>query len=475
MTDERTADPLERPTEPPLDPRRIRSFLGLVLGRLGPRAFGAVAGIFLALLVAEHTESLLMVTLALTAHRIVTWAAFPIAGRMSDRSQSGLGRRVPYMAGGLIVSGVCTALFTHADSFWQLVVLLMVTRIAFVAYTVPAAAITPEAFGKSRWARAGVAVTILGTVVGLSIRVTAIATWDQNDPTTWAASYYLSAAYIVFAGLAIALLVREVPAAKQLVKDHPTERFRVTMHSMLAAPNAKPLIAGLLLSVASGGAFNRGYPIYARDVLGAGGDALAAAGLWSAVLGIASVPFAILLSAKLSRKTNVLLASLSGGGAALAHLWVTDLWQSVALFSASSMFFIAAAIGLVPLYLQVIPRRGGLGERIGVMFAPILLAGMVAAFLAGFAYDFIIQDYRVIWIPTALFAFAAGLSYLPLKIPAHAKRADPAHGWKLLAGLLWGQKEGRELFRGDIDHHEADGAALIELVSDELNPYMERF
>jgi Na+/melibiose symporter-like transporter len=477
MTDERTIDPLDAVPNVDnvrLDPVRIRSFIGLSLGRLGPRAFGAVAGIFLALLVAERTDSLLMVTFALTAHRIVTWIAFPLAGRMSDRSHMSIGRRVPYMGGGLIVAGVCTALFTHATSFWALVGLLMITRLAMVAYTLPSAAITPEAFGRSRWVRAGVAVTVLGAVVGLSIRLTAIATWKQDDPSTWATSYYLSAAYIVFAGLAIVLLVREVPAAKELVKDHPTERFRDTMRSVLEAPNAKPLLWILLLSTAAGGAFSRAYPIYARDVLGAGGDALSAAGIWGTVLGVIVFPFSLLLAANLSRKHNVFWAAITGGGTALAHLWVTHLWQSVVLGAFSGIFLGAAGLALAPMYLQIIPRRGGLGERIGVGFAPILLSGMFAAFLAGFAYDVVVHDYRVIWIPTAVFSFGPAIALLAMKVPAHAKHADIRHGWSVLKRILWGKKEGRELFRGDIDHHEADGAALIELVADELNPYVDR-
>jgi Na+/melibiose symporter-like transporter len=466
--------PAAAPEEPKLDPARVRSFIGLSLGRLGPRAFGAVAGIFLALLVAERTESLLMVTFALTAHRIVTWIAFPLAGRMSDRSHMSMGRRVPYMGGGLIVAGVCTALFTHADSFWALVGLLMITRLAMVAYTLPSAAITPEAFGRSRWVRAGVAVAVLGGIVGLSIRLTAIATWNQDDPSTWSTSYYLSAAYIVFAGLAIVLLVREVPAAKELAKDHPTERFRATLRSVLEAPNAAPLLWTLLCSVAAGGAFSRAYPIYAEDVLGAGGDALSAAGIWSALLGIVLFPLSLVLAAKLSRKHNLFWAAITGGGTAVAHLWVTDLWQSVVLGAFSGIFLVASSITLAPMYLQILPRKGGLAERIGVGFAPILIAGMVAAFLTGFAYDVVVEDYRVIWIPTAIFSFGAGLPLLWMKIPAYAKHADLKHGWLTVKRLLWGKKEGRELFRGDIDHHEADGAALIELVADELNPYIDR-
>jgi maltose/moltooligosaccharide transporter len=462
------------PSEPKLDPRRVRSFIGLSLGRLGPRAFGAVAGVFLALLVAERTDSLLMVTFALTAHRIVTWIAFPLAGRMSDRSHMSMGRRVPYMGGGLIVAGVCTALFPHAQNFWALVALLMITRLAMVAYTLPSAAITPEAFGRSRWVRAGVAVAILGGVVGLSIRLTAIATWKQDDPSTWATSYYLSAGYIIFAGLAIVLLVREVPAAKELLKDHPTERFRDTMRSVLEAPNARPLLWILLLSTAAGGAFSRAYPIYVDKVLGAGGDELSAAGIAGALLGAVLFPLSLVLAARLSRKHNVFWAAVTGGLTALAHLWVNALWQSVVLFALSGVFLGAASIALAPLYLQILPRRGGLGERIGVGFAPILLSGLIAAFLAGFAYDVVVHDYRVIWIPTAVFSFGPLIALLWVRIPAHAKHADLRHGWAILKRNLWGKKEGRELFRGDIDHHEADGAALIELIADELNPYIDR-
>lgn len=468
------AQPAVTSDEPKLDPRRVRSFVGLSLGRLGPRAFGAVAGIFLALLVAERTSSLLMVTFALTAHRIVTWIAFPFAGRLSDRSHMSMGRRVPYMGGGLIVAGVCTALFTHADSFWGLVALLMVTRLAMVAYTLPSAAITPEAFGRSRWVRAGVAVAILGGIVGLSIRLTAIATWNQDDPSTWATSYYLSAAYIVFAGIAIVLLVREVPAARELAKDHPTERFRETLRSVLEAPNARPLLWTLLCSVAAGGAFSRAYPIYAEEVLGAGGDALSAAGIWSAILGIVLFPVSFVFAAKLSRKHNLFWAAVTGGGTAVAHLWVTQLWQSVVLGAFSGIFLVASSLSLAPMYLQILPRKGGLAERIGVGFAPILIAGMVAAFLTGFAYDVVVEDYRVIWIPTAVFSFGAGVPLFWLRIPAHAKRVDLKHGWNVLRRNLWGKKQGRELFRGEIDHHEADGAALIELVADELNPYIDR-
>jgi MFS family permease len=473
---ERVDEPLAEPVSPELDRRRVRSFLGLVLGRLGPRAHGAVAGIFLALLVAEHTDSLFLVTFALTAHRLITWIAHPIAGRWSDRSDTPIGRRVPYMAGGLLIAGVCTAVYTRASSFWMLVALLVVARLALVGYNLPAAAVTPEAFGNSRWLRAGVAVAIGGLVVGLSIRLTVLATWDQEDPSTWTTSYYLAAGYIVFAGLAILVLVREAPGTRRLAREKRSVDLRETVRSVLAMPNAKVLLAALLLADAAGGAFDRAYPIYARDMLGAGGDALAGAGIATAALGICSFPIAWWLAGRIPRAQTSLLAGVTAAISAIAHLYITEMWQSVVLLAASSMFFIATAISLAPLYLHILPRRGGLGERLGVILAPFLLSGMFAGFFSAILFDVLVHDYRAVWIPTAVFGLAGALVIVfGLRGPEGRDRAHPGRMFSTLRKLLWGRrKEQRQLFRGELADHEVDGTALLELVADELNPYTQR-
>jgi Na+/melibiose symporter-like transporter len=462
-------------TEPALDPRRVRTLVGLILGRLGPRAFGAVAGIFLALLVAQHTESLIAVTFALTAHRIVTWLAFPLTGRISDRSSTTLGRRVPYMALGLLVGGICTALLVRTTSYWQLVGVLMVARLAFVAYIVPSAAVTPEAFGNKRWLRAGVVVTVGGVIVGISIRVTALATWEQSDPSTWAPAYYLSAAYIVFAALATLLLVREAPVPVKTARNRSRRDSLATARSALEQPNAKPLLAGILLAIASGGAFDRAYPIYAEQVLGAGGDSLAAGGIATAVLSCAAFPVSWVISHRISRRNTALWAGITGAAAAIAHLFVTEFSQSVVIGVASQIFLVAAVLALAPFYLRILPREGGLGERIGVIFSPVLLAGMVASFATGAIYDFLVEDYRVIWIPTAVFSLASGITiWAGLRGPEGRERSHPGRMFKTLRKLLWGRGEDRQLFRGELAEHEVDGTVLLELVSDELNPYSQR-
>lgn len=457
-----------------IDPRRLRSLVGLTLARLGPRARGAVSGTFLTLLVGEQTKSLFAVTFALVVHRAITWLANPIAGRLSDRSETPIGRRVPYMVAGLLGTGACVAFVTHANSYWALVALLIGARLAYVVYYVPSAAVTPETFGSSRWVRALAVVGIGGLVVGTSIRVTVLATWNQDDPTTWAPAYYLAAAYIAFAALAIVLLVREAPSAQRLAKraqhdHHPLAGVR----SVLAAPNAKVLLLAVCLALASGGAFERVYPLWVRDVLGGGGRELAIQWFAEGPLLVLSLPLAWLLATKVSVKTTAVLAGLFGAGSSVGHFWVNELWQSIALRTMSTVFLAAAVLALIPFYLQILPRRGGLGERLGLIVAPILISGMIGGFTSAIFYDLLWQDYRAIWTTTAVFGFISGFSYLWLRVPPGARRAAPARMVKTLIRVLWGSSRGRHLLRGELALPDTDGTKLLERVSDELNPYAQ--
>ncbi len=457
-----------------LDPRRLRSLIGLTLARLGPRARGAVSGTFLTLLVGEHTKSLFAVTFALVVHRAITWLANPIAGRISDKSETPIGRRVPYMAAGLLATGACTAFVTHANSYWSLVALLLGARLAYVVYYVPSAAVTPETFGSNRWVRALAIIGVGGLIVGTSIRVTVLATWNQNDPNTWAPAYYLAAAYIAFAALSIIFLVREAPSAQRLAKraqhdHHPLDGIR----SVFAAPNAKVLLLGVCLALASGGAFERVYPLWVRDVLGGGGKELAIQWFAEGPLIAIAIPFAWLLANKLSVKTTAVVAGLFGAATSLGHFWVTELWQSIGLRALSTLFLAAAVLSLVPFYLQILPRRGGLGERLGLIVAPILISGMIGGFTSAIFYDLLWQDYRAIWTTTAVFGFISGISYLWLKVPPGARRANPGRMVKTLVRVLWGTSRGRDLLRGELAAQDTDGTKLLERVSDELNPYAE--
>ena len=117
-----------------IDRLRLRSFIGLTLGLVGPRANLAVSGVLLTLLVTARVSSALAITFALTANRLIGWLAYPLLGRASDRTHSVAGRRAPYMAAGLLIMGVCTWSYTLVGGFWPLVLLIVLVKTASVVF-----------------------------------------------------------------------------------------------------------------------------------------------------------------------------------------------------------------------------------------------------------------------------------------------------------------------------------------------------
>lgn len=140
----------------------------------------------------------------------------------------------------------------------------------------------------------------------------------------------------------------------------------------------------------------------------------------------------------------------------------------------STVFLTAVTIALVPHYLRILPRHGGLAQRLGIAIAPTLVAAMAASYVSAIAYDVVFHDYRAIWAITGVLALAGGLVMQWLRLPPGTERAHPNELWRPLRDILWGRRHDRRLFRGELQSSDADGAALLERLQDELDPYKTR-
>jgi predicted unusual protein kinase regulating ubiquinone biosynthesis (AarF/ABC1/UbiB family)/MFS family permease len=454
------------------DPERVRSFIGLAVARVGPRAFDVVHGTFLALLVGERTGSALLAALALTAHRMVLWLVLPLTGRLSDRTRSRFGRRAPYLGGGLVVMGVGTWSYTVIDGYWLLVGAILVVRLANTTRLIASLAVVPETFGRSRLLRAIVAIALAGMVVSLSVRLTVIATWDEGDPGTWATSFRLAAGLMVVAGIAVLVLVRDGAAARELASRPVANRpWRERIAEVLEVPNARVLLAVAFLAVAASGATGRLVPLFNREELGAGGAEQSTAILAAAVLGgVVSLPGALLLLRRFDRLTLALMGPLAASVGAAAHLAVTDLWQSVLIGVVTGAFGLASFLALLPMLLQLLPRSGGMGERLGLAMGPFALVGVASTYASAFAIDRV-DSYRVMWIFPLVLGLVQAAAMTRLVVPPWSRRvrfALPRMGRR-----TGGSRSGRGgLFTGEVDVDDVDATVLFEVARRILgNPY----
>ncbi len=467
-----------------IDPARVRSFLGLSVGLVGPRANLAVSGVLLTLYVQQRASTALAVTFALTARRLVSWVTFPLAGRMSDRTRSHIGRRTPYLGGALVVLGAATWMYTVVHGYWQLVVVIMIAGQAASVFTLTNVTVVPEVFGRSRWIKALLLTTVLGTLASLSIKGTVIATWKQNNPSTWNLPFHVAAVIMAVVGLLVILLVREAPAARFGADSDREQRarpWREQLHEILAVPNARVLIAGSLLFWSGVGSTAYVAILYFQRVLHAGASAQTIAGL---ATGLPAFFIGIALGVPLSRMftTRQLAVGAPLVGAVLigVQYFDTHIWQAVVLSYIGAPLIGAYLIALAPMLLQLLPRGGGLGERLGLLLSPFNLCSVALAYVAAGVID-ATGNYRLIW----LFPAATGLAHAAvntrLRIPVRPQRGpDPVTRlweWSLVqaeslseTGIVTGLLAAPLL--GAVTKEDADSAVVVDLARNLLgNPY----
>ncbi len=467
-----------------VDASRVRSFIGLSIGLVGPRANLAVSGVLITLFVQQRASGALAVTFALTADRLLSWLTYPVAGRLSDRTRSRVGRRTPYMAGSLIVMGIATWMFTVVQGYWLLVLMILIASQAASVFTLTNVAVVPEVFGRSRWIKALLLTTALGTIASLAIKGTVIASWKQSDPATWDLPFQVAAGIMIAVGLLVLVLVREAPAAAAGAEADRRQRARPArdeLRDILAGPNAKVLVAGSLLFWAGVGSTAYVAILFFQRVLHAGASAQTVAGL---ATGLPAFVLGIALGVPLSRWLSPMQLAIGAPfvGAVLAGVqyFDTHLWQAVVLSYIGAPFVGAYIIVLAPLLLQLLPRAGGLGERLGVLLAPFNLCSVVLAYVAALVIDRT-GNYRLIWLFPAVTGLAHGIVNCWLRFPERrASSPDMVKRlweWSVVqaesmaeTGIVTGLLAAPLL--GVVTEEDADSAVVIDMARNILgNPY----
>jgi Na+/melibiose symporter-like transporter len=472
------------PPAGPIDASRVRSFIGLSIGLVGPRANLAVAGVLITLFVQQRASGALAVTFALTASRLLSWVTYPLVGRLSDRTRSRVGRRTPYMAGSLILMGAATWMFTVVRGYWMLVLFILIARQASAVFTLTNAAVLPEVFGRSRWLKALLLTTVLGTVASLGIKATVIASWKQSDPATWNLPFQVAAIIMAGVGVVVLLLVRESPAATfgaEADRGPRARRVRDELRSVLAGPNAKVLVTGSLLFWSGIGSTAFVAVLFFQRVLHAGASAQTVAGLATGIpvffIGIGlGIPFSRILSPR----QLAIGAPLVGAVLAGVQYFDTHLWQAVVLSYIGAPFIGAYIIVLAPMLLQLLPRSGGLGERLGVLLSPFNVCSVALAYLAATVVD-ATGNYRLIWLFPAATGIAHGIVNCWLKIPPK-KASSPdmvkrLWEWSIVqaesmaeTGIVTGLLAAPVL--GVVTKEDADSAVIVDMARKILgNPY----
>jgi MFS family permease len=433
---------------------RRSSFGGLILARMGSRPYGSVMGNYLTLLVASRASSALAIFLALSGHRVIAAVTYPVAGRLSDRTTARLGRRVPYMVGGLATMGAAVWMMTVVDSYWALLIAVLVARQAAVFNWLARFTSIPDIFGRSRWALAFASVFVTSILPSAAILAVIRFTWDQDDPSTWSLTFRLAAAGLLIAAVAVALFVREAPAARTAARIARDTSWLDEVRDVLALPNAKVLVTAGALLIGAGAATGRLLPVWAHEHMGAGAPQLVDASVATTIGTIAVVPIGLWLGQRAHPRLLTVAACIFGAAVTFGHWFVTELWMFVAAAIVTVPLATAAILSVIPLVLKIIPRADNLGESVGMVFGPVVLGSTLAGLMSAALVD-ARGDYRIIWLVSGVFLVLTALVLTRLAVPAEHTRvslrrlldevrrlahpaAAPASGERGIVGRLFG-------------------------------------
>jgi hypothetical protein len=175
-------------------------------------------------------------------------------------------------------------------------------------------------------------------------------------------------------------------------------------------------------------------------------------------------------------------APLVGAVLAGVQYFDTHIWQAVVLSYIGAPFIGAYIIVMAPLLLRLLPRAGGLGQRLGVLLAPFNLCSVVLAYVAAVVID-ATGNYRLIW----LFPAATGLAHAtvncwlryPEKKASSPDMVRQLWEWSIVqaesmaeTGIVTGLLAAPLL--GVVTEEDADSAVVIDMARDILgNPYAD--
>ncbi len=285
-------------------------------------------------------------------------------------------------------------------------------------------------------------------------------------------------------GIAVLVLVREAPTATYGAEVDRKQRARPTrdeIRDILAGPNAKVLVGGSLLFWSGVGSTAYVAILFFQKILHAGASAQTIAGLATGLpVFIIGIALGIPLSRWLTPMQLAIGAPLAGAVLAGVQYFDTHLWQAVVLSYIGAPLIGAYIIVMAPLLLQLLPRAGGLGERIGVLLAPFNLCSVVLAYVAAVVID-ATGNYRLIWLFPAATGLGQALVNCWLKYPARKASSPDMVGqlwkWSVVqaeslaeTGLLTGLLAAPLL--GVVTKEDADSAVVIDMARNILgNPY----
>ena len=364
----------------------------------------------------------------MAADNVLALFLLPLFGTLSDRVNTPLGRRTPFILGGTAAAVVLMLLIPAADWSRNLPLFaaaLMLLLIAMSTYRSPAVALMPDVTPKPLRSQANAVINLMGAVGGIFTYVIIILLLPKINVETGAKekSYFtvfaVIAAFMAAAAIILVLTVRE----RKLAAEAAALAGEEETPQPTAAPGVKPdravrrsmafLLASVALWFMAYNAISSAYSRYVLEIWRISESTGATMMLVATMVATVSYIPVGLVSARLGRKKVIL-----GGVVMMTAAYLVGFFfraYNPAIYAVMGVIGIGWAAINVNSYPMVVEMASGadVGRYTGIYYTFSMSAQIATPILSGFLIQFF--GYRTLFPYAVVFSALAFFTMMQVR------------------------------------------------------------
>ena len=332
----------------------------------------------------------------------------PLIGTMSDKVDTKLGKRTPFIIGGTLSAIVCMMLLPLADHYKMLglfVVALALTLIVMAMYRSPAVALMPDLTPKPLRSSANAVINLMGAVGGIYALILIRVLVKKGDHPSYLPVFLGVALIMIVAVVILVATINEKKIAAKIAKEYPeeAEEEKEKEEHGLPAPVKRSLVlilVSIFLWFTAYNAVITAFSRYAVTVWGMEGGGFASCLMVAMVAAIISyIPIGI-ISSKIGRKKSILI------GLVMMFISYTSVFFYPTYNVTANIFFAIIGIGWAAVGVNSLPmvvemsKGSDIGKYTGLYYTFSMTAQIFTPIVSGALLQYV--SYNTLF-PYAMF------------------------------------------------------------------------
>lgn len=350
----------------------------------------------------------------------------PLFGTLSDKTDTPLGKRTPYIIGGTAVAVISMTLLPIANQAGSIVLFLIALGIVLVAmgsYRTPAVALMPDLTPKPLRSKANAIINLMGTIGGVYTLI--MIKLLVKEGTTYKALFASVSGIMVIAVILLVLVIHEKKLSQEIDleegavhNEKETEAQSVSEKASDGMPKAVRrsfifLLSSIFLWFFAYNAVTTAYSRYSAEIWGLKDGGFADSLLFATIAAILSyIPIGIIASI-VGRKKTIIVGILMVTVTYLCGAMFTSYSPLInVVFAFTGIGWAAINVNSYPMVVEMC-KGSDIGKYTGLYYTFSMSAQILTPILSGFLLEFV--SYRTLFPYAFLFSVASFITMAQVK------------------------------------------------------------